>query len=89
MGSKQRLDSYLAEQNRTEPNLLKPSDDNTDKMNVRPAKTQWVAKFVRTAKTLIRLGGCPGWSESSLGAQPLLVLSRGGSFDGKQGNAAE
>ena len=26
--------------------------------------------FVRTAKTLIRLGGCPGWSESSLDAQP-------------------
>ena len=24
----------------------------------------------RKAKTLIRLGGCPGWSESSLGAQP-------------------
>ena len=24
----------------------------------------------RTAKTLIRLGRCPGWSESSLGAQP-------------------
>ena len=24
--------------------------------------------FMRTAKTLIRLGGCPGWSESSLGA---------------------
>ena len=23
----------------------------------------------RTAKTLIRLGGCPGWSESSLGAE--------------------
>ena len=23
-----------------------------------------------TAKTLIRLGGCPGWSESSLGVQP-------------------
>ena len=23
----------------------------------------------RTAKTLIKLGGCPGWSESSLGAQ--------------------
>ena len=36
---------------------------------------------MRTAKTLIRLGGCPGWSESSLGAQvSLLVLSRGGSF---------
>ena len=29
----------------------------------------------RTAKTLIRLGGCPGWSESSLGAHILLVLS--------------
>ena len=24
---------------------------------------------MRTAKTLIRLGGCPGWSESSLGAR--------------------
>ena len=36
--------------------------------------------FQRTAKTLIRLGGCPGWSESSLGARPiLLVLSCGGS----------
>ena len=32
-------------------------------------------------KTLIRLGGCLGWSESSLGAQViLLVLSRGGSI---------
>ena len=27
------------------------------------------AFFMRTAKTLIRLGGCPGWSESSLSAQ--------------------
>ena len=36
---------------------------------------------VRTAKTLIRLGRFPGWSESSLGAQViLLVLSCGGSF---------
>ena len=26
---------------------------------------------MRTAKTLIRLGGCSGWSESSLGAQSL------------------
>ena len=32
-----------------------------------------------TAKTLIRLGGCPGWSESLLGAHAiLLVLSWGG-----------
>ena len=34
--------------------------------------------FIRTAKTLIRLGGSPGWSESSLGAHAiLLVLSWG------------
>ena len=34
----------------------------------------------RTANTLIRLGGCPGWYESSLGAQViLLVLSCDGS----------
>ena len=33
-----------------------------------------------TAKTLIRLGGCPGWSESPLGVQAiLLVLSWDGS----------
>ena len=37
--------------------------------------------FERAAKTLIRLGWCPGWSESSLGAQViLLVLSCGGSY---------
>ena len=36
--------------------------------------------FMWTAKTLIRLGGCPDWSESSLGAVTLLVLSCGGSF---------
>ena len=36
---------------------------------------------MRAAKTLIRLGECPGWSESSLGAHAiLLVLSWGGSF---------
>ena len=35
----------------------------------------------RTAKTLIRLGWCPGWSDSSLGAQViLLVLSCSGSY---------
>ena len=37
-----------------------------------------------TAKTLIRLGGCPGWSESSLGAYAVvLVLSWGGSYSRK------
>ena len=29
----------------------------------------------RTAKTLIRLGGCPGSSESSLVAQVILLVS--------------
>ena len=33
--------------------------------------------FERTMKDLIRLGGCPGWSESSLDAQSILAhLSR-------------
>ena len=37
--------------------------------------------FESTVKTMIRLGWCPGWSESSLGAQViLLVLSCGGSY---------
>ena len=36
---------------------------------------------MRTVKTLIRLGRCPGWSESSLGVHAsLLVLSWGGSY---------
>ena len=36
---------------------------------------------MQTAKTLIRLGGCPGSSESSLGAHViLLVLSCCGSY---------
>ena len=36
---------------------------------------------MRTAKTLIRLGRCPGWSESSLGTHAILfVLSWGGSY---------
>ena len=55
------------------------------------ACAQWVANLPKLsscgqrrlwsdwAKTLIRLGGCPGWSEFSLGAQTiLLVLSLGG-----------
>ena len=40
--------------------------------------------FMRTAKTLIRLGGCPGWSEASLGAQiNLLVLLCSGSYSNR------
>ena len=37
-------------------------------------KKVWVLSYLpieRTAKTLIRLGGCPCWSESSLGAHSL------------------
>ena len=40
--------------------------------SLRCVLNEWLgtqAFFMRTAKTLIRLGGCPGWSESSLGAQ--------------------
>ena len=32
------------------------------------------AFYMQTAKTLIRLGGCPGWSESSLGSQSFRWL---------------
>ena len=40
-------------------------------------RTKWP---VRTAKTQIRLGGCPGWSEYLLSAHDIyLVLSCGGS----------
>ena len=42
-------------------------------------KTQGI--FMQTAKSLIRLGRCPGWSESSLGVKIILfVLSCCGSF---------
>ena len=45
-------------------------------------KKPWVLSYPLSAqRSLIRLGGCPGWSESSLGAQVILwVLSRGGSY---------
>ena len=61
----------------------KPRHDKTNKVRVRPAKTQislgirpvWSESSLSTwrnlgslAKTLIRLIWCPGWSESSLGA---------------------
>ena len=41
-------------------------------------KKPWVLSYpIRTAKTLIRLGGCPDWSESSLGAQVIVLSSLG------------
>ena len=39
----------------------------------------WVLSYplsaLRSAKTLIRLGGCPGWSESSLGTKAILLVA--------------
>ena len=45
-------------------------------------KKLWVLSYPLSAqRRLIRLGGCPGWSESSLGAHViLLVLSCAGSI---------
>ena len=71
-----------------------PQHYKTNKMTCAPSEdsdqpghppSQWVPEdpmfFMRTAKNLIRLGGCPGWSESSLGAEViLLVWSYGGSY---------
>ena len=47
-----------------------------------PHEEAWVLCYPWSAqRRLIRLGKCPGWSESSLGAQViLLVLSIGGSY---------
>ena len=39
--------------------------------------THWVAKdpmFLHAVKTLIRLSGCPGWTESSLGAHHFVAF---------------
>ena len=62
--------------------LYEPPLDKTNKVSVRPAKTQislgirpfavrmkktWVLSYPLNAqRRLIRLGGCPGWSESLL-----------------------
>ena len=37
-------------------------------------KLRTQAFFMWTAKTLTRLGGCPGWYESSLGAHAILLV---------------
>ena len=36
-----------------------------------------------TAKTLIRLGGCPGWTESSLGTKAILLILLWGGSNGQ------
>ena len=45
-------------------------------------KKHWALNYLLSAQwRLIRLGGCPGWSESSLGTHVIfLVLSCGGSY---------
>ena len=50
-------------------------------------KKAWVLSYPLSAqRRLVRLGRCPGWSESSLGAHAILsVLSQGGSFQSYNG----
>ena len=43
---------------------------------------------MRTAKTLIGLGGCPGRSRCSLGAHAILLVLSGGSSNANQEDSA-
>ena len=66
-------------------NLFEPPHNKTNKMTVGPVKTQislgWSVWSEPWLWAWRKLGRCPGWSESSLGAHAiLLVLSWGGSF---------
>ena len=53
-------------------NECAPSEDSDQPGLYGKLRTQ--AFFVRTAKTLIRLDGCPGWYESSLDAHAILLV---------------
>ena len=88
-GQRWLLTDCIEEQIYLSQRMTKPT-----KWHVRPGKTEislgirpvWSDSNERTAKTLIRLGGCPGWSEPSLGAYAiLLVLSCAGSFESSLG----
>ena len=63
-----------------------PSEDSDQPRLIRVfvvrMKKAWVLSYpLSTERRLIRLGGCLGWSESSLGAHvSLLVLPCGGSY---------
>ena len=62
--------------------MTKPTSAQSDQGDRCPPEAKLGPKrpIERTAKTLIRLGGCPGGSESSLGTKViLLVLLCGGS----------
>ena len=54
--------------------LYEPPCDKTNKMTVRPAKTQ-ISLGIRVFAVSLKKAWVPGWSESSLGAVILLVLS--------------
>ena len=65
LGGCQRFQMYMwAATWQNQQNESAPSEDRCALIGY--LRTQ--AFFMRTAKTLIRLGGCPGWSKSSLGA---------------------
>ena len=64
----------------SESSLLMPQADQSLLCPHKETMCTWLS-IERTAKALITLGGFPGWSESPLGAQViLLVLSWNGSF---------
>ena len=66
------LKSALKHQHNNSFKQYEPPHDKTNKITCAPSED--LDFFMRTAKTLIRLGGCPGWSESSLGAKAILLV---------------
>ena len=72
---------------KTNKMIYAPSEDSDQhghppsliRLRCRPeAKLGLKLPIERTVKTLIRLGGCPGWSESSLGTKVILLVSSWG-----------
>ena len=75
-------DNHKVQLDKTNKMACAPREDSDQNLRC-PHEETFGLEFPieRTAKTLIRLGGCPGWSESSLGEQViLLVLSCCGSY---------
>ena len=64
----------------TEPCQFEPQHDKTSNMTRAPSEDSDQPGHPRSAqRRLIRLGGCPGWSEYSLDAQVSFVLCCGSS----------
>ena len=87
---KRRVCKDKRESCKTVVKIFDPDHDKTSEITHPPSlirvfavrlKKVWVLSSPKSAqRRLIRLGGCPGWSESSLGAYViLLVLSYSGS----------